>query len=117
MYTFKRARAHTHTHMYTHLHKCDTQVQETGADDELPPRFEGELLKPRHMKIVQMVYGDSWPEIAELMRRAPGVTLRVVLRRLQRKDSEWRKTRRDMNRIWSAVYHRSAGLALSQHVL
>ena len=29
-----------------------------------------------------------------------------LLRRLQRKDSEWRKTRRDMNRIWSAVYHR-----------
>ena len=74
-------------------------------DEEPPVYFQGEILKSRHMKIVQMVYGDSWPEIAALMRRAPGVTLRVVLKRLQRKDAEWRKTRRDMNRIWSTVYH------------
>jgi hypothetical protein len=45
------------------------------------------------MKVIQMVYGDSWPEIAALMRRAPGVTLRVVLLRLKKKDEEWRKTR------------------------
>ena len=74
-------------------------------DEETPVYFQGELLKARHMKIIQMVYGDNWPEIAALMRRAPGVTLRVVLKRLQRRDIEWRKTRRDMNRIWSTVYH------------
>ena len=57
------------------------------------------------VECVQMVYGDNWPEIAALMQRAPAVTLRVLLKRLQRKDIEWRKTRRDMNRIWSTVYH------------
>jgi len=76
------------------------------GDDAASYYFPGEeVLKPRNMKIVQMVYGDSWPELAALMRRAPGVTLRVLLKRLQRKDVEWRKTRRDMNRIWSTVYH------------
>ena len=75
------------------------------GEDELPVFFEGEILKPRHMRVIRMVYGDNWPEISALMHRAPGVTLRVLLKRLQRKDAEWRKTRRDMNRIWSTVYH------------
>jgi paired amphipathic helix protein Sin3a len=58
------------------------------SEEELPTYFAGDILKPRHMRIIQMVYGDNWPEISALMQRAPGVTLRVLLKRLQRKDAE-----------------------------
>ncbi|KAJ1466076.1 hypothetical protein T484DRAFT_1862680, partial [Baffinella frigidus] len=50
-----------------------------------------------------------WPDISGLIRRAPLPALKVLLVRLQDKDSEWRKTRHDMNAIWNLKknYHKS----------
>jgi paired amphipathic helix protein Sin3a len=61
-------------------------------------------LKPIHMKAIERVYGDHGTEIVEHIKRAPRVALNVVLPRLRQKDDEWRKARRDMNKIWREVY-------------
>ena len=50
------------------------------------------------------MYGDHGQEIVQHIKRAPRVALHVVLPRLRQKDDEWRKARRDMNKIWREVY-------------
>jgi paired amphipathic helix protein Sin3a len=61
-------------------------------------------LKAVHLKAVERVYGDHGPEMVEHLKRAPRIALGVVLPRLKLKDEEWRKARRDMNKIWRDVY-------------
>ena len=44
------------------------------------------ILQPRHTKVLQMLYLENWPDIAECFRRSPKTikdTLAVVLRRLE----------------------------------
>jgi len=62
------------------------------------------LFKAVHLKAVERVYGDHGPEMVEHLLRAPRVALAIVLPRLKVKDEEWRKARRDMNKIWRDVY-------------
>jgi histone deacetylase complex regulatory component SIN3 len=62
------------------------------------------LLKAVHLKAVERVYGDHGVEMVEHLKRAPRIALGVVLPRLKHKDEEWRKARRDMNKIWRDVY-------------
>ena len=61
-------------------------------------------LKAFHFQAIERVYGDHGPEIVDHIKRAPLVAINVVLPRLRQKDEEWRKARRDMNKIWRDVY-------------
>ena len=62
------------------------------------------LLRAVHLKAIQRVYGDHGAEMVDHLKRAPRIALQVVLPRLKAKDDEWRKARRDMNKIWRDVY-------------
>jgi len=77
------------------------------SEKHTPGTRRGPFLAPRHMKIVQMVYGDLWPEMIDHIKRAPQVTLKVIIQRLEQKDAAWRKARRDMNKIWNDVYRKN----------
>ena len=66
-----------------------------------------QVMQNRHTKILRMLYLEHWTEVADCLTRAPEPTLSIVLPRLQSKVDEWCKTRRDMNKIWAAVYQRN----------
>ncbi|EKX35432.1 hypothetical protein GUITHDRAFT_51608, partial [Guillardia theta CCMP2712] len=79
-------------------------VDENDKDRSRAQKLNLSSLKAIHFKAIERVYGDYGPEIVEHLKRAPRVALNVVLPRLRQKDDEWRKARRDMNKIWREVY-------------
>ena len=58
-------------------------------------------LKAFHFQAIERVYGDHGQEIVDHIKRAPLVAINVVLPRLRQKDEEWRKARRDMNKVYT----------------
>jgi len=79
-------------------------LEECDKDRSRSAKINISSLKAIHYKAIERVYGDHGQEITEHVKRAPRVALSVVLPRLKQKDEEWRKARRDMNRIWREVY-------------
>jgi hypothetical protein len=61
-------------------------------------------LKPQHIGLIDMVYGDNATELLDNIDRAPHAAIPVLLQRLRQKHAEWCKARRDMNKIWREVY-------------
>ena len=77
---------------------------EDGEKDRGRGKPDLRSLKAFHFQAIERVYGDHGQEIVDHIKRAPLVAINVVLPRLRQKDEEWRKARRDMNKIWRDVY-------------
>eukprot|EP01102_Stenamoeba_stenopodia_P018355 TRINITY_DN6714_c0_g1_i2.p1 TRINITY_DN6714_c0_g1~~TRINITY_DN6714_c0_g1_i2.p1 ORF type:complete len:975 (+),score=235.58 TRINITY_DN6714_c0_g1_i2:41-2965(+) len=64
-----------------------------------------------HAKSIERLYGDRRRDIMEGLYNNPVVAVPVILKRLKQKDQEWRKARRDWNKIWREIneknYHKS----------
>ena len=74
-----------------------------GADTVEKKSVVGQL-KPQHIQLINMVYGNSATDLLDNVDRAPHAAIPVVLQRLRQKHAEWCKARRDMNKIWREVY-------------
>jgi paired amphipathic helix protein Sin3a len=77
---------------------------EEGEKDRGRGKPDLRCLRAFHYQAIERVYGDHGQEIVDHIKRAPLVAINVVLPRLKQKDEEWRKARRDMNKIWRDVY-------------
>ncbi len=47
------------------------------------------------------------------VQKSPSVAIGIVLARMRQKDDEWRKARKDMNKIWREVWRRARRAPLS----
>ena len=79
-------------------------LNEADKDKSRTQKLNLNPLKAVHLKAVERVYGDHGAEMVEHLKRAPRLAIGIVLPRLKHKDEEWRKARRDMNKIWRDVY-------------
>ena len=79
-------------------------LEEADKDRSRTQKINLNPLKAVHLKAVERVYGDHGAEMVDHLKRAPRLAIGIVLPRLKHKDEEWRKARRDMNKIWRDVY-------------
>ncbi|EJD54420.1 hypothetical protein AURDEDRAFT_110072 [Auricularia subglabra TFB-10046 SS5] len=57
-----------------------------------------------HLRILKKVYGrDAGMEVALALQETPGIAIPVVLPRLKQKDEEWRRARREWNKVWREI--------------
>jgi hypothetical protein len=85
------------------------------APGPTPSRFQFKLdrrtFSTVHLSAITRIYGEHGSAILELLRKNPGGTIPVVLRRLKQKDAEWRKAREELNRQWKdtleQTFHKS----------
>jgi histone deacetylase complex regulatory component SIN3 len=78
---------------------------------QLAPRLSLSLEKRQlstiHLNCIARLYGDHGEEILELLRKNPGGTIPVILRRLKQKDVEWRKARVELSRHWKEIQEKN----------
>lgn len=65
--------------------------------------FDSKTLGVIHRNTISRIYGDSGPEMLELMIKNPTVAIPLVVQRLQQKDREWRAVRDRLNRHWKEL--------------
>lgn len=77
----------------------------------LIPRFslqlEERMLSTIHLNSISRIYGDHGDEILELLKKNPVATIPIVLKRLQQKEKEWKKTRQDLNKTWKEIVEKN----------
>eukprot|EP00698_Gefionella_okellyi_P000535 TRINITY_DN1047_c0_g1_i1.p1 TRINITY_DN1047_c0_g1~~TRINITY_DN1047_c0_g1_i1.p1 ORF type:complete len:1080 (-),score=264.31 TRINITY_DN1047_c0_g1_i1:62-3301(-) len=70
------------------------------------------IFAPLYIKAINRLYGEKAPDIMACVRREPQFVLPFILRRMQQKDGEWRRAKREWNRTWSEVYERNYSKSL-----
>ena len=70
-----------------------------------------ETLDGLQIRSIERIYGEKGTEIIDGLLLNPVVAVPVILHRLRQKDREWRKCRKEWNKIWKEVneknYHKS----------
>ena len=57
-----------------------------------------------HLRIMKKIYGrEAGQEVAVALQESPGIAVPVVLPRLKQKDEEWRRARREWNKVWREI--------------
>jgi paired amphipathic helix protein Sin3a len=56
-----------------------------------------------HLKSIERIYGEQGPDVIDGLYANPVVAVPIVLKRLKQKDQEWRRARREWNKIWREV--------------
>ncbi|KAH7104880.1 hypothetical protein BKA62DRAFT_690990 [Auriculariales sp. MPI-PUGE-AT-0066] len=57
-----------------------------------------------HLRIMKKIYGrEAGQEVALALQESPGIAVPVVLPRLKQKDEEWRRARREWNKVWREI--------------
>jgi len=73
--------------------------------------FDPSILGVIHRNSITRIYGDSGPEMLELLKTNPSVAIPITVSRLKQKDIEWRAVRVRLNRHWrdlaQASYYKS----------
>lgn len=79
------------------------------SDAEVPRyRLPDACITTLNARSIERVYGEkSGKDIIEGLRNNPIVAVPVVLRRLHQKDFEWRKARKEWNKIWNEVVQKN----------
>ena len=75
------------------------------ATEDEKKRFriaDGEL-KILHVRAIEKLYGDRGAEVVEGLFSNPVSAVPVVLRRLRQKDLEWRRSRREFQKVWREI--------------
>lgn len=65
--------------------------------------FDKTILGVIHRNSISRIYGDSGPEMLDLIVKNPTVAIPLVVERLRQKDQEWRKVRARLNRQWKQL--------------
>ena len=52
---------------------------------------------------IERIYGDAGQEVLDGLFKNPVVAIPVIIKRLKQKDAEWRKARREWNKVWREV--------------
>jgi len=65
--------------------------------------FDPSILGVIHRNSITRIYGDSGPEMLDLMKNNPSVAIPIVVDRLRQKDAEWRRVRTRLNRHWKEM--------------
>ncbi|KAK9768683.1 hypothetical protein K7432_000515 [Basidiobolus ranarum] len=70
---------------------------------KLPPGLGGPSLCI-YKRMINKIYGkEQGAAVIDAVHNNPAIAVPVVLRRLKQKDEEWRRARREWNRIWREV--------------
>ena len=75
-------------------------------------RLDERGLSTMHLDAISRVYGDHADDILSLLRKHPGGAIPVIHRRLEQKDVEWRKTRKQKVREWRPILEANFAKAL-----
>lgn len=65
--------------------------------------FDKRILNTIHRHCISRIYGDSGPEMLEVMYKNPVVAVPIVLKRLRQKDKDFRASREVLNRRWKEL--------------
>ena len=60
---------------------------------------EGDV-KILHVRAIDKIYGDRGAEVVEALFSNPMVAIPVIVKRLKQKDLEWRRARREFQKVW-----------------
>eukprot|EP01091_Cochliopodium_minus_P011255 TRINITY_DN3141_c0_g1_i1.p1 TRINITY_DN3141_c0_g1~~TRINITY_DN3141_c0_g1_i1.p1 ORF type:complete len:1500 (-),score=471.01 TRINITY_DN3141_c0_g1_i1:9-4409(-) len=71
-----------------------------------------EKLDILHQRAIERVYGEKGPEIIDSLYENTAISVPIVLSRLKQKDKEWRKARREWNKVWREVAEKNYYKAL-----
>lgn len=78
------------------------------ADDKANFKVPEGALTAVHLRSVERIYGaEHGQEFRELLHRTPAAAVPVVAARLRQKDEEWRRVRKDMQKVWQDVYEKN----------
>ena len=78
------------------------RLQELPEEESKKHKWEGEL-SVLNVRAIERVYGSKGPDVVEGILNNPIAAIPLVLKRLKQKDYEWRKARREWNKIWREV--------------
>jgi len=82
------------------------------ADAKLPRRAQLPPFSVLHERALQRTYAEKGEEILRLLTTQPFSTVPVVLARLKQKDAEWRRAKREWNRVWREVNEKNYAKSL-----
>ena len=71
-----------------------------------------EKLDILHQRAIERVYGDKSQEIIEGFYDNTALAVPIIINRLKQKDKEWRKARREWNKVWREVAEKNYYKAL-----
>lgn len=90
------------------LAALNAKLAPLSADDRASFKVPEGLLTPVQLRSIERVYGaEHGQEFRELLVRSPGTAVPVILARLRQKDDEWRRVRKDMQKVWADVYEKN----------
>ncbi|KAK9763347.1 hypothetical protein K7432_010059 [Basidiobolus ranarum] len=85
------------------VRKIQNMTSEEKAKFKLPPGLGGPSLCI-YKRMINKVYGkEQGVAVIDAIHNNPTIAVPVVLKRLKQKDEEWRRARREWNRIWREV--------------
>ncbi|RKP34752.1 hypothetical protein BJ085DRAFT_15119 [Dimargaris cristalligena] len=83
------------------------QIEQLSPEERAKYRVPVSMFGESHAiyrRMLKKVYGaERGLEVIDLLHTTPVTAVPVVLRRLKQKDEEWRKLRRQQNRVWREV--------------
>lgn len=99
--------AHTISLLEPIAFKIGDMTPEERAVFRLAPDLGGRS-KSIHQKIIKRVYGrENTQEVLQSLQDNPSVAVPVVLDRLKQIDAEWRKNKREWEKVWREVDSRN----------
>ena len=75
----------------------------TGDNSKFNLHVELRNVNTVHLSAISRVYGDHGSEIIELLKKNPVGTIPILLIRLNQKDSEWKRVRQSLNKLWKEI--------------
>ena len=82
------------------------------ADAKLPRRAQLPPFSVLHERALQRTYAEGGEEVLRMLITQPIVTVPLVLARLKQKDAEWRRAKREWNRVWREVNEKNYAKSL-----
>nr|CAG8500348.1 9542_t:CDS:10 [Entrophospora candida] len=93
-------------HTIALLSPIDRQISRMSAEEKSKFKLEPGLGgKSRiYQKVIKKVYDhDKGLDVIDALHNNPGAAVPVVLKRLKQKDEEWKRARREWNKIWREI--------------
>ncbi|KIJ54305.1 hypothetical protein M422DRAFT_241556 [Sphaerobolus stellatus SS14] len=96
------------THTISLLEPIAYKIEQMSNEDRIAFRLSPDLggrSRSIHEKIIKKVYGSyqNAQEVLQSLQESPAVAVPVVLHRLKQVDAEWRKSKREWDKVWRDV--------------
>ncbi|ORY04818.1 hypothetical protein K493DRAFT_311208 [Basidiobolus meristosporus CBS 931.73] len=83
--------------------KIQNMTPDEKSKYKLPPGLGGPSLCI-YKRMINKIYGkEQGAAVIDAVHNSPAIAVPVVLKRLKQKDEEWRRARREWNRVWREV--------------